>query len=408
MANPEHVGIFQQGVVAWNDWRTTNPSIFPNLEGVVAKDLDLQKIDLSLGTLTKMNLHFADLQEANLVRAYLVGADLSYAKLQGASLSGANLTSVGFHHADLTGADLSKARLESALLLWANLSAAKLSGAILSWAHLDNAKLGGADLRGASFYHAVCKDADFSGADLSGADFTRAELSGANFSGATLADANLSNASLVETNFENANLTGCRVYGISAWNVKLTGAIQRDIIITPENQQKIQVDRLEIAQFVYLLLNNAEIRHVIDTITSKLVLILGRFTSDRMPVLDGLRNALRQRGYLPVLFDFEKPENRDLTETISTLAHMARFVIADITAARSIPQELSVIVPQLPSVPVQPILLATESEYGMFEHFRRFSWVLPVVLYESQEELLRSLETRVLEPVEMALRNMRK
>jgi hypothetical protein len=43
--------------------------------------------------------------------------------------------------------------------------------------------------------------------------------------------------------------------------------------------------------------------------------------------------AMRQRGYLPILFDFEKPESRDLTETISILAHTAKFVIADITGS---------------------------------------------------------------------------
>jgi predicted AAA+ superfamily ATPase len=85
------------------------------------------------------------------------------------------------------------------------------------------------------------------------------------------------------------------------------------------------VDNLEVALFIYLLLNNERIRQVIDTITSKAVLMLGRFTSDRKAVLDAIRDELRQRGYLPILFDFEKPAGRDLTESISTLAHMARF-----------------------------------------------------------------------------------
>ena len=98
------------------------------------------------------------------------------------------------------------------------------------------------------------------------------------------------------------------------------------------------VDNLKIAQFIYLLLNNEEISDVIDTIAKKAVLILGRFTPDRKAVLDALREALRTQGYLPILFDFDKPASRDITETVSTLAHLARFVIADITYAKSIPQ----------------------------------------------------------------------
>jgi hypothetical protein len=69
---------------------------------------------------------------------------------------------------------------------------------------------------------------------------------------------------------------------------------------------------------IYLLLNNQKIRDVIDTITSKLVLILGRFTPERKIVLDAIRDELRKRSYLPVLFDFEKPSNRDVTKTVST------------------------------------------------------------------------------------------
>jgi hypothetical protein len=38
---------------------------------------------------------------------------------------------------------------------------------------------------------------------------------------------------------------------------------------------------------------------------------------------------LRKRDYLPILFYFAVPTTRDITETVSLLARMARFVIAD-------------------------------------------------------------------------------
>ena len=54
------------------------------------------------------------------------------------------------------------------------------------------------------------------------------------------------------------------------------------------------------------------IREVIDTITSKIVLILGRFTEERKAVLDTLRDELRRRDYLPVLFDFVRVQAFDV------------------------------------------------------------------------------------------------
>jgi hypothetical protein len=135
------------------------------------------------------------------------------------------------------------------------------------------------------------------------------------------------------------------VYGISAWNVRLKGAIQSNLVITPSHESAIQVDNLEVAQFIYLLLNNEKIRNVIDTITSKVVLILGRFTPERKVVLDAIREELRKRDYLPILFDFEKPASKGLTGTISTLANMARFIIADLTDPSSVPHELAMVVP---------------------------------------------------------------
>jgi hypothetical protein len=148
------------------------------------------------------------------------------------------------------------------------------------------------------------------------------------------------------------------------------------------------------------MLDNRRIRGMIDTITTKVVLVLGRFTPERKAVLDALCAALRVRGHLPVLFDFEKPSTRDLTETISILAHMARFVIADLTGARSIPQELDNIVPDLPSVPVLPLLQDGDAAYAMFEHFMRYPWVMKIVSYKDQAELLASLDERVIIPAE--------
>lgn len=134
---------------------------------------------------------------------------------------------------------------------------------------------------------------------------------------------------LVDPNLNGANLTGSAVYGTSIWDSHLVGTVQTELLISPSNSNapKIRVDKLEVAQFIYLLLNNEKIRHVIDTITSKVVLILGRFTPERKAILDAIRDELRKRDYLPVPFDFEKPSKGDITETVSTLAHMARFVL---------------------------------------------------------------------------------
>jgi hypothetical protein len=189
-----------------------------------------------------------------------------------------------------------------------------------------------------------------------------------------------------------ANLTGAQVYGISAWDVHLTGARQSDLIITPDGDPEITVDNLEVAQFIYLLLHNEKIRQVIDTITSKAVLILGRFTRERKAVLDAIRKELRRRNLLPIMFDFTPSVSQTTLETISTLAHMARFVIADLTDAKSVLQELQAIVPYNPSVPVQPLLLASQEEPGMFDFFRHFPWVLETYRYRSLDEVLALVE----------------
>jgi hypothetical protein len=312
-----------------------------------------------------------------------------------------NLAGASLHGANLSGADLSGADLSRATITGADLTGANLSGANLTRAELSGAKLIRADLTGAKLTRVDLTRTDLSGADLHEAHLIGADLSKSDLSRANLSDADLRRSRLVRTVLEEATLTGCKIYGISTWSLRLEGAQQWNLNVSDTNEPDVIVDNLEVAQFVHLLLHNDKVRQVIDTITSKAVLILGRFTEERKAILDALRDALRQCGYLPILFDFEKPVSRDRTETVSTLAHLARFIIADITEAKSAPQELQAIVPSLPSVPVQPMLSASDREYGMFEHFKRYPWVLEVYRYTNVEEVIASLEDKIISPAEV-------
>ena len=243
--------------------------------------------------------------------------------------------------------------------------------------------------------------ADLSGADLYRADLVWATLSGANLMRADLSGANLEGASLLRTDFTEANLTNCRIYGISAWDLNLTDTIQKDLIVTPEDQSAVTVDNLEVAQFIYLLLHNEKIRGIIDTITSKAVLILGRFTPERKVILDRLRDELRQRDYVPILFDFDKPTNEDFTGTIKTLAGMCHFVIADITNPKSSPLELQATVPDY-MIPFVPIIQEAEEPFAMFNdlRIRHKEWVLEPLKYGSAEDLIAVLEDAIIKPAE--------
>lgn len=215
-------------------------------------------------------------------------------------------------------------------------------------------------------------------------------------------------SSPADADLSNAVLTGSRVYGISAWDVKLSeGTKQQDLVVTRPDEPEITTDDLELAQFLYLLLHNDELKRVIDTITSKLVLILRAVSPERKIGIDALRSELRQRHYVPVVFDFEKPSVRTTDETVTLLARMARFVIADISDAKSVLQELRGIVPDCPSVPVQPIIETAQEQSGMFDFFRRFPWFLDVERYDDPSVLLARLDKHVIAPAEAKVEELR-
>jgi len=351
VALTEHVEMLREDVVRWNQWRHRTRLARP----------DLKQADLAGVHLVGADLRGADLSHANLEGAIIGEADLAYAKLDAANFEHANL--VRSNMANVSG------------------SQANFTRAFMDSVNLTDARLVGCRFAGAALNQAIMIRANLERADLSGSFLTRALL--------------------VETDLTDAVLNESLVYGTAVWDTNLEGARQADLVIShPAGEFMVRADGLEVAQFLYLLLSNDSIRTAINSITAKVVLILGRFTPERKVILDGLRTAIRKRNYIPVQFDFATPDNRDLTETVSILAHMSRFIIADITDPRSIPQELMRIVPNLPSVPVKPLLLASQEEYGMFETFRRYPWVLEPFRYSDLQHLLEALDSEVIGPAE--------
>jgi pentapeptide repeat protein len=270
----------------------------------------------------------------------------------------------------------------------------------LRHAQLAERDLRGFDLSFADLHRATLWRSDLSGANLEGADLSSVNLNFANLSSANLRGAILRFSRLAEADVSESTLSGSFVYASSIWNVKGQPKEQVGIVITPKSEPEITVDEIELAQFIFLLLSNPKIRQVIDTVTSRVVLILGRFTPERKVLLDRIREQLRKLGRVPILFDFEKPLTRTTDETITTLARMSRFVIADLTDAKSVLQELSSIVPNCPSVIVQPLLLASQELPGMWDSFRAFPWVLEPVRYTNEEELIATLDEKVIAPAE--------
>jgi len=236
------------------------------------------------------------------------------------------------------------------------------------------------------------------GTDLRAANFRQANLSEAHLERANLEGTILHAATLVETNLEQANLTGAHIYGIAAWNPRLGGAIQSSLIITRENEPVITVDDLEVAHLIYLLLNHQKLRNVTNAVTERGVLILGRFSDGGLAILQSIAAKLRELHYIPIIFDFDRPDDRNYTETIKTLVGLSRFVIVDLSGP-SVPQELYATVPHF-KIPFAPIVEEQRRSFAMSGDLFEYPWVLKPVRYSSKEQLITELATKVIDPAE--------
>lgn len=410
MANPQHLEIINQGVEKWNEWRLQHPEITePDLSNADLRETDLAEANFNGANLKGAVLYKCQLYKAQLAGANLQDANLRRAKLGEVNFSGANLSRAFFESASVINANLSNAymagvNMKAAYMASSDFSNTDLTQADLSNADLYNANLSNSILAGAYMHEASFQETNFTNCDLKNAVLTEADLAQTNFTDSDLTDADLSRANMVKTNFTNATITNCRVYGVSAWSLNLENTKQKDLIISPAEEPVITVDDLAVAQFIYLLLNNKNIRNVLDSITSKGVLILGRFSDpQRKAVLDGLRDKLRHFDLLPIVFDFDRPVDKDYTETVQTLAGMSMFVIADLTSPKSTPLELEATVKQfkIPYVPIIDVSIDKRPFAMLVDLQKSFHWVLPTLQYETKEDLLddANLKEYIIDPV---------
>lgn len=103
----------------------------------------------------------------------------------------------------------------------------------------------------------------------------------------------------------------------------------------------------------------------------------------------------------PEPFTSTRPDSRDLVESILGFAALSRFVIADLSEPRSLPQELQAIVPNLQSVPIVPIINEGGREFATSNSIaRRPSVVQPTVRYRNIADLETRLEGEIVDAAE--------
>jgi hypothetical protein len=145
---------------------------------------------------------------------------------------------------------------------------------------------------------------------------------------------------------------------------------------------------------------------IMSELSRRRVLILGRFTERRRKILEAIKKHLSEHPnrYIPELFTFEKPHNRDLTESIIGFAALSRFIIADLSEPKSVQSELQAIVPNFLSIPVVSIINKTGKVYATYSSIeRRENVVKPSIRYNNIADLLTKLDKAVVPQAEQKI-----
>jgi hypothetical protein len=243
-----------------------------------------------------------------------------------------------------------------------------------------------------------------------------------NLSLARLAGALLTDCSLNRADLEGSDLRGVYMWGCSYWGVSLDDKTKQsdiritsdfdwvDFAMTRESRRRaranadfdITIDDLRVADFMWQIRDYPErVADMINAATGKLVLLLGRFTGPQRTILDTvMAPTLTRHRYIPMVFDFQPPRNRDVIESVAILAGLSRFVIADLTDARSTPLESQLLAPML-AIPFFPVVRRGHRIFSMFGDLqRKYPWVQPPQIYRGRKHLMELLKTTIIPAAE--------
>jgi Pentapeptide repeats (9 copies) len=199
--------------------------------------------------------------------------------------------------------------------------------------------------------------ANFSGATFHNTKFNKTILTGANFDGATFVNCNLNRVNLAGASFHVKEITETVVYGIAGWDLKTSDDMKQSKLVIERTYElysdliqqgkvPMMVDDIELAQFVYYLSNHKKMRDALNILNDRGVLLLGRFTDGGLERLYSTREWFQHNGYMAMIFDFARPDNLSLIETVVTMAGLSKFFVADLSGS-SVPAELHSIFSQI-------------------------------------------------------------
>jgi hypothetical protein len=185
-----------------------------------------------------------------------------------------------------------------------------------------------------------------------------------------------------------------------------------EVAVTRKRQAAVRAQReqtIDKMPAVARKLDGEGVSRMLSEVASRSVLILGRFTDTRKPTLELLRRALSTapHRYVPILFDFERPKDRTMIESVLRFAAVSRFVIADLSDPKWVLAELQQVVPAFRSLPIVPIIDASQREREVVAHFEGYASVHTVVRYKDGTHLKAILGTEIVAAAERMYDNLK-